>query len=187
MTNHEGEHYSRVEGSCQWIDSRDDFQDWRDPAGQLVNDEVLVSGKNPSLFWVCANPGTGKTFLAAHVVDELRQFQLECASYFFHAGNKSSRSMSNFLRSMAYQMAMSNSFIREKLVGLCQEDSTFDKDDAAMIWTKIFRRGIFQVCRLKLGSILHLGTHFSRLASTQHSIGSLTLSMSAASIKNFSL
>lgn len=146
ISEYQDENYSRVKGSCQWIDSRDDFQDWRDPAGELVHDGVALPGGNPSFFWVYANPGTGKTFLAAHVVDELHQFQLECASYFFHIGNKSSRSLGNFLRSIAYQMAMSNAFIRDKLMGLCQEESTFDKDDAATIWIKLFKRGIFQVC-----------------------------------------
>lgn len=145
ISDHPDEHYHRVEGSCQWIDARDDFQEWRDPAGELIRDEIPAPEKNPSIFWVAANPGTGKTYLAAHVIDELDQFKLECSYYFFHIGNKSSRCLGNFLRSIAYQMAMSNAFVREKLVGLCQEGSTFDKDDAATIWTKVFKRGIFQV------------------------------------------
>ena len=145
ITDLPDEHYPRVEGSCQWIDARDDFQDWRDPAGELIRDEISAPEKNISIFWVAANPGTGKTHLAAHVIDELGQFQLECSYYFFHIGNKSSRSLGNFFRSIAYQMAMSNAFVREKLAELCQEGSTFDKDDAATIWSKLFRRCIFQV------------------------------------------
>ena len=145
ISDHPDEHYQRVEGSCQWIDARDDFQDWRDPAGELIRDEIPAPEKTTSIFWVAANPGTGKTYLAAHVIDELHQFQLQCSYYFFHIGNKSSRSLGNFLRSIAYQMAKSNAFVREKLVGLCEEGSTFDKDDAATIWTKVFKRGIFQV------------------------------------------
>lgn len=158
------EHYHRVEGSCQWIDARDDFQEWRDPAGELVRDETAAPKKNPSIFWVAANPGTGKTYLAAHVIDELDQFQLECSYYFFHIGNKSSRSLGNFLRSTAYQMAMSNAFVREKLVGLCEEGSTFDKDDAATIWTKVFKRGIFQVSECNCLTIVYPNAHFSRPA-----------------------
>ena len=139
------EHYPRVEGSCQWIDTRDDFQDWRDPAEELILDENSARAKSPSIFWVAANPGTGKTHLAAHIIDEFGQFQLECSYHFFHIGTKSSQYLGNFLRSIAYQMATSNAFVRERLVGLCKEGSTFDKDDAATIWTKIFKRCIFQV------------------------------------------
>ncbi len=164
ILDHPDEHYPRVEGSCQWLDARDDFQDWRDPAGELIRDEISVPEKNPSIFWVAANPGTGKTYLAAHVVDELGQFQLECSYYFFHIGNKSSRSLGNFLRSIAYQMAMSNAFVREKLVGICEEASTFDKDDAATIWTKVFKRGIFQVSECNYMNIVYPDAHFSRPA-----------------------
>ena len=164
ILDHPDENYPRVEGSCQWLDARDDFQDWRDPAGQLIRDEISAPEKNPSIFWVAANPGTGKTYLAAHVVDELGQFQLECSYYFFHIGNKSSRSLGDFLRSIAYQMAMSNAFVREKLVGICEEASTFDKDDAATIWTKVFKRGIFQVSECRYLNIVYSDAHFLRPA-----------------------
>jgi hypothetical protein len=164
ILDHPDENYPRVEGSCQWLDARDDFQDWRDPAGQLIRDEISAPEKNPSIFWVAANPGTGKTYLAAHVVDELGEFQLECSYYFFHIGNKSSRSLGDFLRSIAYQMAMSNAFVREKLVGICEEASTFDKDDAATIWTKVFKRGIFQVSECHYMNIVYPDAHFPRPA-----------------------
>ncbi len=164
ISDHPDEHYPRVEGSCLWLDARDDFQDWREPAGELVRDEYSASENNPSIFWVTANPGTGKTYLAAHVVDGLGQFQLECSYYFFHIGNSSSRSLGSFLRSIAYQMAMSNTFVREKLVGLCEEGSTFDKDNAATIWTKVFKRGIFQVSECNYLNIVHLDAYFLRPA-----------------------
>lgn len=139
------ENYPRVEGSCQWIDDREDFQEWRDSAAAYLKDDAPTPAKNPSVLWVTANPGTGKTFLAAHVVEELTQFQLECASYYFHAGNKTAQTLGSFMRSIAYQMAASNSSVREKLLALYNEGSTFDKDDAGTIWTKLFKRGILQV------------------------------------------
>ena len=144
-SDYRSEHYPRVEGSCRWIEARDDFQNWRDPSDMLMPGENATPAGKASVFWVYANPGTGKTHLAAHVEDQLRQFQLECASYFFHVGDQSSKSLSTFVRSIARQMAMSNSFVREKLVSLCHEGLTFDKDDVPTIWTKIFKNGIFQV------------------------------------------
>lgn len=161
IPDHPNEHYPRVEGSCRWLDARDDFRDWRDSAGELTH---AASENKPSIFWVTANPGTGKTYLAAHVVDGLVRFQLECSYYFFHIGNSSSRSLGNILRSIAYQMALSNTFVREKLVGLSEEGSTFDKDNAATIWTKVFKRGIFQVSISNNLNIVYLDTHFSRPA-----------------------
>ncbi|KAF7561983.1 hypothetical protein G7046_g2154 [Stylonectria norvegica] len=141
------EQYQSVEGSCQWIDARDDFQDWRDSAvGLLTADTGEAEGDqhNVSLYWIHANPGAGKTHLASHVISDLQEFKLECAYYYFHVGNKTSQSLGDFLRSIAYQMAMSNAAIRERLVALCHDGSAFDMDNARNIWTKVFKKGIFQ-------------------------------------------
>lgn len=139
------EHHQKVDGSCQWIDARDDFQDWRDCAEDFLahEDVETESSRNLSVFWVYSNPGTGKTVLASHVISQLQQFQLECASYYFHIGDKTSRSLGAFLRSIAYQMATSNAAIRTRLFMLYQEGSTFDMDDSRTIWTKVFKKGIF--------------------------------------------
>jgi hypothetical protein len=110
-----------------------------------------MGAKDLSIYWVHANPGTGKTVLASHVVSLLQECRLECAYYFFHAGDKDSRSLGTFLRSIAFQMAMSNTVVRETLFKLRQEGSNFDMDDSRTIWTKIFRKAIFQV-RLSLRS-----------------------------------
>jgi hypothetical protein len=64
------------------------------------------------------------------------------------------------LRSIAYQMAMSNAAVREKLARLCQDGSTFDMDDALTIWTKIFKKGIFQVCLGSINMDIHLITNY---------------------------
>ncbi|KAI0376958.1 NACHT and WD domain protein [Hypomontagnella monticulosa] len=138
------EHFPTVDGSCQWIDSREDFQDWRDSPDDFVPEKNDGVHDRPSIFWVHANPGTGKTHLASHVVSELRSFQLECACYYFHVGSKSSRSLGDFLRSIAYQMATVNASIRQTLTSLLSEESSFDLDDTRAIWAKFFKQGIFQ-------------------------------------------
>ncbi|KAK1764024.1 hypothetical protein QBC33DRAFT_548570 [Phialemonium atrogriseum] len=139
------EHHQGVEGSCRWIEARDDFQDWRDCAEEVVAEALAeTGGKNLSIFWVHANPGTGKTVLTSHVISHLREFQLECAYHYFHVGDKASQSLGPFLRSMCYQMAMSNPVIRENLLKLCYEGASFDLDDFWAIWTKVFRKGILQ-------------------------------------------
>lgn len=141
-----GENYSKVEGSCQWIDGRDDFQDWRDrTSGYLDDDDTETTGKTLSIFWIHANPGAGKTVLASHVISQLQELQLECAFYYFHAGDKTLNSTSALLRSIAHQMAESNSVIRDKLFQLRQEGLRFDMDDSRSIWTKIFSMAILQV------------------------------------------
>lgn len=139
------EEHHKVEGSCQWIDDREEFQEWRYSAANFqTSEEKLTLGKRPSIVWVHANPGTGKSVLAQHVVSGLRQLKFECSCYYFHVGNKTSRSLSDFLRSIAFQMAMTNAAARRTLIQLCQEGATFNFDDDRTMWTRLFSKGIFQ-------------------------------------------
>ena len=99
----------------------------------------------PQFYWLSARPGAGKTVLAGHIVAHLRDFHLDCACYFFHHGNKSGQSLSGLLRSLAYQMAGSNTGIRELLHQLKDDGVVLDKDDERSIWRKLFLGGVLQV------------------------------------------
>lgn len=137
------EYHEKLEGSCQWLDERDDFREWRDTQDDL--DTSHNTSYNPSVYWVNANPGAGKTVLASHVVSQLGEFHLQRTFYHFHVGRKASQSLAYFLRSVAYQMAASNAAVCDEVVKLYNEGSTFDLDDSRAIWSKIFRAGILKV------------------------------------------
>jgi Cdc6-like AAA superfamily ATPase len=145
------ENYPKAVGSCQWIETRHDFQDWRDSARDFPSDgDSVATFKRLSMFWAYANPGTGKTTLASHVISHLRESQLECAYYHFHAGEALSRSLSHCLRSICYQIASSNNAIRETLFNLFHDDSTFDMEDSWSVWSKAFKKGILSVSNITL-------------------------------------
>ncbi|KAH8714072.1 hypothetical protein GQ44DRAFT_660589 [Phaeosphaeriaceae sp. PMI808] len=135
------EHYERLEGSCQWIEGRDDFCTWITADFQANS----VRAYRPSIFWVQAHPGAGKTVLATHVVSQLSHFRSPHASYFFHFGKKSAQSLAGLLRSLALQMASINVDIRERLAKIHDAETLFDPDDGRAVWQKIFIGGIFQV------------------------------------------
>lgn len=137
--------YPGVNGSCQWIYTRDDFQNWRDYTTDSETEYGCeANNNNISIFWVRGHPGTGKTYLASNVISQLQESQYGCAYYYFHVGDKSSQTLALFLRSIAYQMAVSNSAIRDRLSQLFHEESTVDMDDPMAIWTKMFRKHILQ-------------------------------------------
>lgn len=175
-----------MEGTCQWIDDRDEFQEWRDSASGFYHSTQDASVRNkPAIIWVHANPGTGKTILATHVITELQELNFECSYYYFHVGSKASRSLGELLRSIAFQMALTNAAVRQKLVQLCRDGSTFDVDDDRSIWSKVFSKGIFQVCVLS--------SRFTRMLTYDHrpewslrNSGSWMLLMNAESTKSFS-
>lgn len=135
------EHHDKLEGSCEWIEEREDFRTW---IGSNTN---IRPGKSyrPSLYWVQAHPGAGKTVLAAHVVSQLSHFRLPHASYFFHFGKKSAQSLAGLLQSLALQMAIIDPVVRGKLSELYTTGSSVDYDDARALWQNIFVGGIFKV------------------------------------------
>jgi len=137
------EYHEKAEGSCQWIDGRDDFREWKDVPAELETSQD--TSYSPCLYWVTANPGVCKSFLASHVISELQEFRLQTAFYYFHVGNKASQSLAYFLRSLAYQMATSNAAVLHAVVKFYNDGITFDQDDARAIWSKVLRAGILQV------------------------------------------
>ena len=122
-----------MEGSCKWLAEKASFQQWLDP-----------QPKSPRIYWINANPATGKSVLSGYIIDHLESLNLSCSYYFFRHGDKVKSSLSGFLKSIAYQMASANSQVREKLVSLMDRDIRFDKDDERVIWRKLFGLGIFR-------------------------------------------
>ncbi|KAI1125662.1 NACHT and WD domain protein [Nemania abortiva] len=138
--------HDRIEGSCQWINDRDDFKEWKDAEADT---ESLQSNQyTPSIYWVNANPGVGKTVLAAHVVSHLTESNLLCVFYHFHIGKRALQSLAGCLRSVAFQMATLNASIRTALLNLREESLMVDLDDARAVWLKVFKSTILQTPRL---------------------------------------
>ena len=135
------EHHERLAGSCTWIEERQDFLDWRDSDVDFHEGRVYP----PSIYWVTANPGVGKTILASHVTSQLKELCVQNSVHFFRFGKKESHSLATCLRAIAYQMATTNAAVRGALAELYRNDCTFDQDDARAVWLKIFTSCIFQV------------------------------------------
>ncbi|KAF1851892.1 NACHT and WD domain protein [Cucurbitaria berberidis CBS 394.84] len=141
ISNLSEEHHEKLEGSCQWVEERQDFQSWINPTSKKEMSGAYV----PSIFWVQAPPGAGKSVLATHIIAQLTESRLAHASYFFHFGKKAAQSLTDFLKAMAFQMAVGSAPIREKLAHIFQSGTSFDQDNSRAVWTKIFVGGIFTV------------------------------------------
>lgn len=136
--------YDKLEGSCEWVDVRDDFKEWLDPKVDIDPSESYQY--TPSVYWLIGKPGCGKTVLAAHIVSRLAARNLSCRFYHFHAGKHALQSLAGCLRSTAFQIATRSSAIRNALSNLSAQGAVFDHDDARAVWLTIFSSATLQVC-----------------------------------------
>ncbi|KAL2194744.1 hypothetical protein P885DRAFT_71151 [Corynascus similis CBS 632.67] len=114
-------------GSCDWFTDRTAFQTWLST--------TPISG--PKLYWVYAKPATGKSVLASHVINITNALNNDCSYYFFRYGDKVRSTLSGCLLSLAYQMAILNVNVRNKLLLMIDRGVRFERENAKNIWRKI--------------------------------------------------
>ena len=123
----------RVNGSCEWLVEKESFQRWRDCSSEA------------KIFWVSAKPASGKTVLSGYIIKYLRELGEDCGFYFFDGGNKAKATISSWLRSMAWQMAVKHSEVLMTILEVYRKDDQLAKADYRTIWRKLFLDGILKV------------------------------------------
>jgi hypothetical protein len=108
---------ARIEGSCEWLAERENFQKWADSE----------SGTSPKIYWICAKSATGKSVLSGYIINTLSGLNLDCSYYFFRHSDKEKSTVSGLLRSMVYQMASISVNVRQKLLIMIERGVRFDK------------------------------------------------------------
>lgn len=97
-----------------------------------------------SILWLSGNPASGKSVLASHVIDSLEEDNANCSYFFFKHGIETKSSVSDCMRSLAYQMAICNADVRRILLVLEAEGVIPKKSDERSIWRDIFLGGVLQ-------------------------------------------
>ncbi|KAK1761729.1 hypothetical protein QBC33DRAFT_564472 [Phialemonium atrogriseum] len=119
-------------GSCQWLTEKTCFTSWK-------------AGKAPGILWLTGRPAAGKSVLSSHVIDHLRTPHAYC-SYFLYGQSVTGKStLSDCFRSLAFQMAMRDSLVRDKVLQLEDEGIVLDNNDDANVWRKLFVGSIFKL------------------------------------------
>ncbi|KAH8806031.1 hypothetical protein F5884DRAFT_801489 [Xylogone sp. PMI_703] len=123
---------SRMKGSCDWLLSKSNFQDW------------LYRDTSP-IYFVSAKPATGKTILSGRVIAHLRSLERNCSFFFFKYGKKEKSNITSFLLSMAWQMALADETVLATCLEICDIDDQLVKSDFRTIWRKLFLEGILKI------------------------------------------
>lgn len=126
-----------MRGTCQWLLSRQYFREW------------AASSTNASGFlWLTGSPGSGKSTWASFAIAWLRQSRYggTCQHHFFQGGNQHKRTVSYFLRGIAFQVALAYDGFCTRLLELCESTGiTFGQQKPPLIWEKIFEGILFQI------------------------------------------
>ena len=140
------EHYSNdfnqyrseaMEGSCLWMTGRRSFLEWTEPRDN-----------SSQIYWMTGSPATGKSTVAAFVVEYLQSKYLEnaCQYHFFQNTHQYKRTASYCLRSIAFQFALSNESFRSSLLTLNEESGmNFRSEKLSSVWEKLFVGLIFKI------------------------------------------
>ncbi|KAI0888132.1 uncharacterized protein GGS22DRAFT_155137 [Annulohypoxylon maeteangense] len=115
----------RKAGTCQKLLYSEEFDSWKEADSSHV-------------LWVHAPPGSGKSTICSTVVDYLLEEGHNCAYFFFKHGNRQKRSLSNMLRSLAYQSALMIPSYRRALADLAKSGQQFHASDALTVWKRLY-------------------------------------------------
>lgn len=116
----------RMPETCSWILSHPAFTSWK---------ESTTVGHT---LWINGTAGSGKSILASFLVQQFQTEGFNCMYYFFRSGDKTQRSASTFLRSIAFQIAQKDSKYRAFLEELGDTGARFEKTELRLLWQKLF-------------------------------------------------
>lgn len=120
-------------GTCDWILSHPTFKEW-----------VRDDGESPTMLWLHALPGSGKSILSSFIVNYLLETSL-CVYHFFRFGDQSKRSLNTCLRNTVYQIAARLPQFRYALKDMVSSNKSIEKEDPKTIWKKIFVDILFKL------------------------------------------
>lgn len=124
---------ARILESCHWISTKGAYIKWRD--GDPGSDR---------LFWVKGKPATGKSVLAGYVIDHLLASGHDCCYFFFKHGDRSKSGLGACLRSLAFQMAISNTEARNAILEMQTDGVRLEHTDDRTLWRVLFLSGILR-------------------------------------------
>ncbi|GAP85781.2 putative NACHT and WD domain protein [Rosellinia necatrix] len=125
---------ARLDGTCEWVLRKPGFVNWRDSHSTAA-----------PILWLSGKPGSGKSTLASYIVEYLRGVNAECSYFFFRHSDKTKQQLATCFRSLAFQMAVKSTQIRQRILQLRKEGVQLDSDSAQAVWRSLFLYGIFEV------------------------------------------
>ncbi len=120
------------QGTCNWILNIPEYTFWR------TGDDASLR-----LLWINGNPGVGKSVLSSFIINDMVEGGIDSQYFYVKFGDSKKTSLAYLLRSLAYQIALRQPEVRQRLLLLGEKETHLDNSDTAYIWKNIFKSIIF--------------------------------------------
>ena len=124
----------RMPGSCEWTEEDPTFV-------SFLEDEV----QEPRCLWCTGRPGSGKSVLAASIIQTVQESDIDSAFYFFRFGDQVKNNLNTLLLSLAYQIANALPEYRRRLLRLFDDGLNVQKSAPRLLWQKLFMSTFFKL------------------------------------------
>ncbi|KAL8730575.1 MAG: hypothetical protein Q9181_004614 [Wetmoreana brouardii] len=122
------------QGTCDWLLEDKTYLEW-----------LHCPDSTSSLFWLHGGAAAGKSVLSSFIINNLIQKGFCCQYYYFRFGDQRKRTLSLFLRSIAYQLILSKPEFLQRVLQLKEEAIDFGTADPRTIWERIFKPILFRM------------------------------------------
>lgn len=123
-----------LQGTCDWLLQEKIYLEW-----------LRCPNATSSLLWLHGGAAAGKSVLSSFIINDLIEKSFCCQYYYFRFGDQRKRSLGLFLRSIAYQLALSKPDLLQKMLQLKEDAIDFGTADPRTIWGRIFKPIIFRM------------------------------------------
>ncbi|KAI0814572.1 NACHT and WD domain protein [Xylaria sp. FL0064] len=126
-----------MQGTCDWILEEEPFKRW-----------LSTEGSASGVLWLNGSPASGKSVLSSFVINYLTEQKTCCQYFYIRFGDRTKRTLSLLLRSIAYQLAQADSNFLHEIMGLKEEAADIENSDPRIIWQRIYKSILFKACDL---------------------------------------
>ncbi|KAI0433014.1 NACHT and WD domain protein [Xylaria sp. FL1042] len=122
-----------IQGTCDWVLKEETFNRW-------LSTEDSASG----VLWLNGSPASGKSVLSSFIINYLTERKICCQYFYIRFGDRTKRTLSLLLRSIAYQIAQADSNILHEVIDLKEEATDIENSDPKIIWQRIYKSIFFK-------------------------------------------
>jgi WD40 repeat protein len=121
-----------IPDTCEWFFQESEVEAWMEPSAES------------RILWYSAPPASGKSILAAFIINRLKDLGLQCEYFLFNYSEQRKRSVAGSFKALALQLAKDLPEFKKMLSGSSPASLGLESADASLIWRNTFEMLLFK-------------------------------------------